>query len=180
MKLLDFARYLRSQDGQKYVFVFYQREFIPKVDQRILSQFQTLRQDLVGMQMILSNLMEFNKRDISFDVDEVKQAYADASTAIHFLFITKPAEMIYGVHMEEHSEDIFSAFHEMSQATGGLMISSANPAFAFQKALDASENYYLLYYVPKDYTGDGEFKTIKVRVKSKDYNVTYRKGYFAY
>ena len=180
MKLLDFARYLRAQEGQKYVFVFYQREFSPQIDSRILSQFQSSSQEKIGIQMTLSNLMEFNSRDISIDVDEVKRAYADASTAIHFLFITKPAKTIYGIRMEEHSEDIFAAFNEMSQATGGLMLSSANPSFAFQKALDASENYYLLYYVPKDYAGDGEFKTIKVKVKGKDYNITHRKGYFAY
>ena len=180
LKLLDFARYLRSQDGQKYVFVFYQREFIPQIDSRILSQFQSSSQEKIGIQMTLSNLTEFNQRNISFDVDEVKKNYADASTAIHFLFITKPAEITYGVSMEEHSEDIYAAFHEMSQATGGLMLSSANPSFAFQKALDASQNYYLLYYVPKDYAGDGEFKTIKVSVKGKDYNITHRKGYFAY
>lgn len=180
LKMMDFARYLRSQEGQKYVFVFYQREFIPEVDKRILSQYQTANQQSMGIQLTLQNLMEFNKRNISVDVDKIKQAYADASTAIHFLFISKPAEVTYGVSMEEHSEDIFAAFHEMSQATGGLMISSANPAFAFQQALAAAENYYLVYYVPKDYAGDGEFKTIKVKVKGKDYNVTHRKGYFAY
>ena len=106
-------------------------------------------------------------------------AYSDASTSIHFLFISeKPVEM-EGVRMEEHSEDIYSAFREMAMATGGLVISSRNPAYAFQQALDASENYYLLYYRPKDYAADGKFREIQVRVKGKKYKVTHRSGYFS-
>jgi hypothetical protein len=67
----------------------------------------------------------------------------------------------------------------MSQATGGVATSSANPAYAMKKASDASENYYLLYYSPKEYQADGKFKEIKVSVKGKSYRVSHRAGYFA-
>jgi hypothetical protein len=106
-------------------------------------------------------------------------AYSDSSTSIHFLFLTERPVAEEGVHMVEHSEDIFSAFREMAMATGGLVLSSRNPAFAFQQALDASENYYLLYYRPKDYVVDGKFKEIEVRVKNKKYKVIHRAGYFS-
>jgi len=165
-KLLDFARYLKLKDGQKYVFMFYQREFIPQIEERIVSQYLNSRQDRIDWIMNLTGLSDFNKRDISFDVDKVKQTYADASTSIHFLFITQPREHISGVTLTEHSEDIFSAFREMAYATGGVVESGSNPVHSFQKALEASENYYLLYYSPKEYAGDGEFKTIKVQVKT--------------
>lgn len=81
--------------------------------------------------------------------------------------------------MQERSDDIFSAFNEMARATGGFVESSARADYLFQRALEASENYYLLYYSPLNYETDGKFKEIKVRVKNKNYKVIYRLGYFA-
>ncbi len=81
--------------------------------------------------------------------------------------------------MQERSEDVYLAFKQMAQATGGVTETSANPAYAFKRAVEAFENYYLLYYSPKDYTRDGEFKKIKVRVKGKKFKITHRAGYFA-
>jgi hypothetical protein len=81
--------------------------------------------------------------------------------------------------MVEHSEDIFSAFREMAQATGGITTSSANPEYLFKRASDAVDSYYLLYYRPKSYRADGKFRNIKVKVKGKNYRVTHRAGYIA-
>jgi hypothetical protein len=83
------------------------------------------------------------------------------------------------VTMVEHSEDIFSAFSEVARATGGISETSANAAAAFEKAVNASENYYLIYYKPKDYKADGKFHEIKVKVKGGGYSVTHRAGYIA-
>jgi hypothetical protein len=178
LKLLDFASYLKNKEGQKYVYMFYQREFIPKIDPKILTQYTSLYQEEMDVVMKLSGLFEFFKRDITFDVDLVKKAYADAMTSIHFLFISKPAEPLSGIRFEEHSEDIFAAFGEMARATGGFIDSSANPEYSFKKAVEASENYYLLYYTPKNYIPDGKFRTIKVSVKDKDMRIIHRVGYF--
>jgi len=179
MELSDFARFLKDQEGQKYVFLFYQREYLPQIEPRILNQyigsFQT-RPDIVTT---ITGIFDFYRRDVSFDVDLIKQTYSDSSVSIHFMYLTTPPKRAYGVRMEEHSEDLFAPFKEMAEATGGLVESSANPVSLFKNALDASENYYLLYYSPKNYTGDGKFKNIKVRVKSKNYKVTHRSGYFA-
>jgi len=67
----------------------------------------------------------------------------------------------------------------MADATGGLTISSRSPEFSFQQAMEASENYYLIYYQPKDYKSDGKFKKIKVKIKGKHYRVLHRAGYIA-
>jgi hypothetical protein len=83
------------------------------------------------------------------------------------------------VLFEEHSEDIFAPFFELAKATGGLAESTSNPVFALEKAGEASDNYYLLYYQPKDYVADGKFKKIRVSVKGKAYRVLNRSGYFA-
>lgn len=179
LQLLDFAKFLKYKEGQKYVFLFYQREFLPRIDPKILGRYSGAYQDRPIIQMGFSDLTELLRRDISFNVDLIKQAYADSSVSIHFLFISTPAKHIYGIRMEEQSEDIYQAFKEMARATGGFVDSSANPAYLFQNALQASENYYLIYYFPKNYQQDGKFKKINVRVKNKDFKVTHRLGYFA-
>ncbi|MBC8358475.1 MAG: hypothetical protein ISS41_06985 [Candidatus Aminicenantes bacterium] len=180
MKLLEFAQFLKDKEGQKYVFLFYQREYIPQIEPRILNEYMNLHMKNQFVMQTLSQISTLSGRTVSIDVDRVKQAYADSSTSIHFLFITKPPPILPGIYFEEHSEDIYQPFKEMANATGGFVESSSNPAFLFQKALEASENYYLLYYSPKNYEYDGKFKKIKIKLKNKNYKVTHRAGYFAY
>jgi hypothetical protein len=67
----------------------------------------------------------------------------------------------------------------MAKASGGFVESSFRPDLLFEKAVEASESYYLLYYAPKEYAGDGSFMEIKVKVKGKGYKVVHRLGYFA-
>ncbi len=178
-KFLEFARLLKDKEGQKYVFMFYEREFVPKVDPRILNEYIGLYQDRPDVIHNVTSLFDFYRREVSLDVTRVKQAYADSSISIHFLFITKPTPHIPGVKMEERSEDIYGPLREMARATGGFFDSAANSASLFKKALEAAENYYLLYYSPENYRKDGKFREIKVRVKNKDYKVAHRLGYLA-
>jgi hypothetical protein len=180
-RLLDFATYLKAREGQKHVFLFYQKEMIPRVDTERFINLSDYR---------WMSLMHFYHRYITFDVDAVRKAFSDSSIAAHFLFITKapaqdagveitdlkPAE---GVKMTEESEDIYSAFREVSRATGGITESTANIASALRKATEASENYYLLYYQPRDYKADKKFKNITVKVKGNHYRISHRLGYFA-
>jgi len=178
-RLLAFAEYLENLEGQKYVFMFYQREFIPQIEPRIIDQFMTIYQDSPGILRSLSSLYDFFRRETSLDLDLLKKTYADSSVSIHFLFITTPPEDVPGIYFREQSEDIYGALREMSRATGGYMESSANPDFLFRRSVEASENYYLLYYSPLNYKVSDKFIEIKVRVKNKDYRVIHRLGYFA-
>ena len=70
-------------------------------------------------------------------------------------------------------------FEQMAFATGGFITSSANPTGAFQDALAAAENYYLVYYSPKNRLLDGQFRNIQVRVKTGSFRIVHRVGYFA-
>lgn len=178
-KLLDFAEILRNKDGQKYVFLIYQREYIPQIEPHIFDRFIAEYQDQPHILRGLQRMVETSHRNISFDVDLVKQAFADSSISIHFLFLTPPIKHINGVYFQERSEDIYGAFREMAEATGGFIDSSANAVASFKKAIDASENYYLLYYSPKIYEKDGKFRKISIRIKGKDYKVIHRQGYFS-
>jgi hypothetical protein len=84
-----------------------------------------------------------------------------------------------GLEMREQSEDIFNAFKEVAEATGGLVDNSADAAYAFQQAVYAAEYYDLLYGTPKSDYQDGEFRRIAVAVKGEKYRILHRAGYLA-
>lgn len=178
-KFIDFAGYLKTLDGQKDVFLFYQREFIPKIDPKVLHRLMDVYNDRVDILFTLMNLFDFSRRESTINTDFIKQAFADASTAIHFLFLATPAESAPGIVMEERSEDVFEPFREMARATGGFSDSSANFGAIMRSAVSALENYYLLYYSPADYRSDGAFRNIEVRIKGGGYRLTHRAGYIA-
>jgi hypothetical protein len=171
-KLLKISDNLKKIEGQKHIFLFYQKETLP-----------------IPTFLGPEERLEL-KKDIFFNAETIKRAFSDSSISSHFLFVTKTPMYVIDItrqtsfetaeiQMEDYSAEIFSAFSEMAKATGGLIESSANAAFAFQKAVDASENYYLLYYSPSNYKKDGKFKEIKVKIKNKNYRITHRAGYFA-
>jgi VWFA-related protein len=193
--LLQFAGVLRSLPGQKYVYLFHQMESIPQFSpQAVAMKMFEDQGDPLKVFAYMENF-DFNTRSFRFNVEAVKKAYADSSITVHFLFITKkPPERLpvtayksskdamdtkKDVVMVEHSEDIFSAFGEVARATGGISETSVNAAAAFEKAVNASENYYLIYYRPKDYKANGKFHEIHVKVKGGGYQVSHRAGYFA-
>jgi VWFA-related protein len=167
-KLSDFSDYLKKMEGQKHVFLFYQKEMIPS---------------LPGADPF--DVMELQK-DTTFDAGRIKRAFSDSSISVHFIFITKTPEL-FTTSMEpprdndkiDQSAQIFNAFREVAVATGGTVDSSANAEVSFQKAVIASENYYLVYYSPKKYIADGKFRRIEVKVKGKNYKVFHRAGYIA-
>jgi hypothetical protein len=175
--LLDFAESMKQIEGQKNIFILYQRDAIPLSNSLLASS---------SPSSMVSSIHDLGL-DISFDVERVKQAFSDSSISAHFLYITNTEQYQQSVELveprnmiiEDWSMNIFGAFNEAAKATGGLVDSSANPAFSFVKASEALENYYLLYYSPKNYKADGKFKNIKVKVKGKNYKVTHRAGYIA-
>jgi len=164
-KLYEFKDQLMDIEGQKYVFLFYQQLLIP------------LSRDIpyIGEELI------------SFPVKKIKQIFSDPSIFINFIFLTKTQIHQLDVTRKSRtnkklidiSSAVFGTFYEMAKATGGITDSSANIAASFQRAAISSENYYLLYYTPKNYQADGKFKNIKVKVKGKNYRVTHRAGYIA-
>jgi hypothetical protein len=178
-KVLGLADHLRNQTGQKEVFLFYQREYIPKIDPTVLNTLMSVYNERPDITETVSSVFEFFRRDTPLDLGPVKRSYSDSGATIHFLYLTRPAPKVRGVLMEEQSEDIFAPFREMSLATGGFMTSTANLDAAMKSAVAASENYYLLYYTPRDYKADGTFRSLEVRVKRAGYRTGHRQGYIA-
>ncbi len=174
-RLAQFASLLKEKGGQKHVFLFYQKEavLVPAV-------FQDLAEDT-----------DFMRRNL-IDVGKIKRMYSDVSTTIHCLYVTKTRADLGSADVEFRRKtfdrpvvyapdggggDFFNVFKGLAVATGGLTESSANPASAFVKAVEASENYYLLYYKPSNPRPAGQFNEIEVKVKRGGCEVAHRAGY---
>jgi hypothetical protein len=167
-KISQFGEFLKNIQGQKHVFFFYQKNLLP---------YPRDLPDEYRFELF---------PDISINSDEIREAFSDASVTCHFLYITEAPLTEEGKEQTELSHewadtrgDIFRGFSEMADATGGLTISSRHPEFSFKQAMEASENYYLIYYRPKDYQADGKFRKIRVTIKGKNYRVLHRAGYIA-
>lgn len=173
-QMSGFADYLKDMPGQKFVFFFYQNEPLPLPPLAV--------EDPMYFEFI-GEIMSF----VDFDPERIKHIFSDSSISLHFLYVTRNRYNLGDVEnrsrsdmdMQDISSNMFGVLTGIAKATGGLTESSANVASMFKKASDATENYYLLYYTPKNYTADGKFKTINVRIKDRNYRITHRQGYFA-
>ena len=190
--LIDFARFLKDLPGQKFVYMFYQTERIPQYNAKNLMMKTMENQDKIQLLTKFTEAFDSFHRDVGFDVETVKRAYADSGITIHFLYVNKTPAVQYPVEvrldadkapldiaMVEKSEDIYAAFSQIARATGGLTDSSADASASFGRAVEASDNYYLIYYKPVDYKADGKFHELKVSVKGGGYRVMHRAGYIA-
>jgi VWFA-related protein len=169
-RVMGFADILKSLEGEKHVFLIFQRDVLPAHEFSADYQAELIK-------------------PVSFDVEKIKRYFSDAAITIHCLYITKtpafavkPMDQsgsIVASRLQDLSSDIYASFREMAAATGGLSESTTNLNFALRQAVEASSNYYLLYYRPVDYRADGRFQKIDVRVKGEGLKVTHRMGYVA-
>jgi hypothetical protein len=187
-----FADYLKAVEGQKHVFLLYQQENIPLIGEFIdmtspdIEIYDPTRPEglTIASQSYITDILQ----SVSFNTEKIKNLFADSSIAAHFLYITKPLTgnvdierqgSQRGLRHRAITEDVYNAFLRIAKDTGGITESSANASSAFRKAAFASENYYLLYYTPKDYKSDGKFRTIEVKIKGRNYQINHRAGYIA-
>lgn len=176
---LNLAQQLKAVGGQKNVFFFYQREFRPEISGTAYNRIQSEYQDKPNILAEINDLFAFYRRDTTLNATRIIQAFADSSLDFYFLYMDRRPDSAPGITMTEQSEDVFNAFSDVTEATGGLVRTSQNPALGFKDAVTASDLCYFLFYSPKDYVKDGKFKKIEVRLKNKDYSIKYRQGYFA-
>ena len=166
IKAASFADFIKVKEGQKHVFFFFQERQMP-----------------IPPYIGWSDKMEL-LNDVSLDSEKLRHAFSDSSITCNFLYITN-AVVDSDLRGQRRTPDVESAmqsfrgFWEMAEITGGLKDTSANAAASFERAVDYSESYYLLYYSPKDYIADGKFKEIKIKVKGQNYRITHRSGYVA-
>jgi hypothetical protein len=172
-KFVEFADLLKNLEGPKHVFIIYQKEVIA-----VPGAFAGFAADL-----------DYVRKDFA-NQERIRKVYADVSATIHFLYVTKTRTNLKDIDVgssdgkaaylpDGGSGDFFQAFRQLANVTGGRAESSANTAWLFDKAVEATENYYLLYYRPAEYRADGSYKEITVKVKGSGYTVSHRAGYIA-
>ncbi|MGB2908935.1 MAG: VWA domain-containing protein [Candidatus Aminicenantaceae bacterium] len=178
-KFLAFAGQMKRLDAQKVVIFFYQREFRPEIESRILNLLMSQYQDQHNIMSAVQDLFTMYSRNNPMDVERLSQAFSDSATMFNFIFMNKEPDNVRGITMREQSEDVFNTFVELAAATGGIVDNSQNPEAGFRNAAQAASDYYLLYYSPANYQKDGTFKKITVKIKSQDYKINHRSGYYA-
>lgn len=196
--LRQMAKGLKALDGQKYVFLFYQRELVP-----LPSVGQFGDESLDASEASLADAADADAyRTSEVTPKTIKEIFSDASVTANLIYLTQTrvagamssagtdvesqvsagsaqASNLGGTRLKDLSASIFSSLGEVAKATGGVADTSTNPFASFRKAVTASENYYLLYYSPAAYQADGKFRQIAVKVKRKGCRVSNRAGYFA-
>jgi hypothetical protein len=178
-KLLAFAGALKPVRGQKTVVLFYEREYRPEISDASMNRLMALYQENFDILLNLMDLFQLYKREKKFDAEKVTRAFSDAGIDFHFIFMEKKSQRVFGAKMQEQSEDIFPMFVKIAEATGGTHETSQNPDATFKRAADASNQYYLLSYVPDASTPDGGFRSIEVKVGRPGCAVVNRLGYYA-
>ncbi len=177
--ILRFASQLKRIEEQKTVYFFYEREFRPEIQASLLGQIQMQYHDDYNIIGQIQDLFQAYHRELTLDVDRLSRAFSDAAVLLNFFFIDNKPASVSGVYMREQSEDVYMVFSQVAEATGGVVDKSRNPAAAFKSTSKLTEYSYLLYYSPREYVRDGNFRTIEIKIKDKDYRITHRKGYYA-
>jgi VWFA-related protein len=125
---------------------------------------------------------------------DVKEASRRANVAVYYLDTrglqgaSIYATAQFGPPLPD--QDVGAAFTENLEAsegsesiaadTGGFTVKNTNDlGKGIKKIADETRAYYLLGYNPTNTARDGKFRTIKVRVAGKNYEVRARKGYYA-
>lgn len=177
-RLIDIAEYLKTLPGQKNVFLFLQQELINFPMPEPASDASSI---WAGLDYL--NYMSIVALYNSIVPKKIKNAFSDSSILFHFLYLKDKSywKQNFGSILDTFDTTIgmFGTFRDLSKVTGGLTHTTANAAASFKNAVDASENYYLVYYAPKNYKVDGKFKKIKIKIKGKNYRVMHRAGYIA-
>ena len=170
VRVKRFASFLNGLEGQKHVILLFQNELMPFP-----------KTDAITLDMI---------QESGLNVEEIRNYFAESSIHFHFSFITRRENQILDISRQfsfestqlefiEFKQDLFSVFKDIADTTGGVTDSSYNARISFEKAVEAVENYYLLYYTPSNYRTDGKYHTITLKIKGGGYRISHRQGYIA-
>lgn len=185
LRFADQSKFLEAADSLKraakptQVIFFYQREFRPTISADVLSQLYQNNQERPDIQAELNEIFAFYKREFNFDIGRVGQALSDAGTPFYAMLLDRKAKNAFGIVMVEQSEDMFRIFRAVTKVTGGGVDISENPAASLKKIAAMGSPVYVLNYAPSIPPGDGAFREITVRVKTRPCTVVHRTGYFA-
>ncbi|MCX7974553.1 MAG: hypothetical protein N3B16_08635 [Candidatus Aminicenantes bacterium] len=176
-QLIQYAEAIKKRPGQKFIFFFYQREFLPEISPMKMNELATLYQDQPNIVGELQDLFQQFYRPLNFNIPALEEAFASSEAQLNFLFLNKDAPKVAGLVMRERSEDIYKLMSKLAKATGGIIEASQNPEAAFKKAFALASRYYLLYLEPqRDLLQEG-FNQVIVKIKRENVALSSRLGF---
>ncbi len=75
-------------------FLLYQKEYIPKIDPKVLYQYIEMYQDRPDISQTINGVFEFYRRDVSLDTEKIRQAFA-IPQFLPILCLSPPLEKIW-------------------------------------------------------------------------------------
>ncbi len=181
----NFAKYLQKIDREKWVINFYQIEMFPKLKYSG-EMMQSIRSLISGLQS--SNRPEdvFHSRSLStllmkinialsaatdFPAAEISKLFYKVNTVFHSIFIrTTKSILSQDLEYKRVSTNLENSFREITEKTGGALISSGNISRSVQKLTEKEDILYMLTYSPPE---GRKVEKIKILTKNPDYSVAY-------
>ena len=181
----NFARYLQKIDKEKWVINFYQIEMFPKLKnsgemmqsiRALISQLQTSNrgEDVFHSRTLSTLLMKINialSATTDFPAEEISKLFYKVNTVFHSIFIrTTKSILSQDLEYKRVSTNLENSFREITEKTGGALISSGNISKSVQKITEKEDILYMLTYTPQEGRKVGK---IKIVTKNPDYSVAY-------
>jgi len=176
-RLLDYVEMLRYQEGQKFAFFFYQREPLPRIAAKLLDDYIRLNQGRRDVIRTLTYMQNFHNRDFRVDEERLARAFASASILLHFVVFDIPETDGLTDIEARNLMDFNGRLEAISSLSGASFPRDLTALELLMEAVVRLDQYYLVYYTPSYYAGDGKFKSIEVRVKDRQYRLVHRAGY---
>ncbi len=181
----NFARYLQKIDKEKWVINFYQIEMFPKLKRTgemmssikgLISQLQASNrgEDVFHSRALSSLLMKINialNATTDFPAEEISKLFYKVNTIFHSIFInTTKTILSQDLEYKRISSNLENSFREITERTGGSLISSGNISKSVKKLTEKEDILYMLTYTPEEGKKAGK---IRVTTKNSEYKVIY-------
>lgn len=126
---LDLAGFFKKQQGNNYLYIFFQKE-LQYIPTRALMD--TLRANPDIRFKVTEAFDGENTKDL-MDAEKVLAALKDAGVTVNFYYLQLKERRRQGMELREHSNDVYGLFSKFAKATGGETIATAKPEAALKK-----------------------------------------------
>ena len=118
---INYARSIKERKEKNIIHFLYEKEFRPELDHKIINALTTTYQEVDGVNANIQDITSIYNRRESYNVKELKEAFADSGALFNLIFVDRKERESYGVFLREKSQELFSALKEVAEATGEML-----------------------------------------------------------
>jgi len=122
----------RGQKGENHIIVLFEREFRPVPRREALN----VLADMPKFAFLANELFLTGDTKEPFDIAALIEYYKQVPLAQHFIYVTSKSTSSSG-NLLESSNDMYSAFSKLAEATGGVCKTIAEPTAGLQAIMKA-------------------------------------------